>query len=335
MDEARITLEGDDVDPILWVRNRKKSWYEVNGEPYRKGATPPEMERLGILEITTPDGKVHHPQFHRQTDSPFILDESPPTAAALIGASPEVARVGRAIKLCGKRRNEAKTLTTVLETQAIAAEDRLALLVPHEDAVSAAASAASEAYATTKAHRAALAKAEILDQKLVAAEELVRVTTLAGEIPPIPDISSLREATAVQLELHKAEKLASIPVEVTKLPKLPSLDFRELAEAEKLATRLEIANKLATLDPGELPDLDAIQELTANLREWDGLADALLSAVKDVEEIDRELDHLRAEQDDLEHREAEIMMLLRGQEACPLCEAVWPLGDSGATTRSE
>jgi hypothetical protein len=101
-DTASFTWK-DSNHHLIWEKQNSSTSYTINNKILHKpgrGVVPQEVRGIGVGEIRTSDKRRFWPQIQFQDESPFIISErSPDIMAELIGSSPELLKIARALKL--------------------------------------------------------------------------------------------------------------------------------------------------------------------------------------------------------------------------------------------
>jgi hypothetical protein len=130
-DTAALTWQ-DPSNYLVWEKEGSSTTYTVNGKTLHKpgrGVVPQEVRQIGLGEIRTSDKRRFWPQIQFQDDAPFIISEkSPDIIAELLGSSPELLKIARALKLVKGDLNKLASLLEAQDAQLRATTERVQLL---------------------------------------------------------------------------------------------------------------------------------------------------------------------------------------------------------------
>lgn len=286
---------------VRWIKSRDTTVYHIDGEIFEKAArnTPEQLNVLGISPIKV-GGKSFYPQLSPQFATPYLLEESPTTAAALLGATREAEVAALALREIQSDFKKTRSELTEYEKDKFQLEKRLSDYQRHLPLLEADFSSLESSDIALRSELAELNKARKIVQEIH--EIGVKIIDICAETPSeySSGLQSLKLAEQLLRDLQSV-KIASVPEACDS-----SVDVEGLRAAQ--GKLLEIISLKTPNLPDPVPFLNAAETPGSDLvAEFNHLEKDTLLLVDSLDKIDNLIEETLQER------------LGSNSGACPLC----------------
>lgn len=310
--ESHCSVEVDiDTDNFIWEKGKKINRYLVSGRKIDKvgSEVPSEISDLGIKPVMI-DGREVWPQFAKQFDQLFLLNQSPSTLASALSDVETIDRLDNALDLA---RKESRELTSKVKNKREDLHNEKERLKSFDDL--------SDAEILVSRLSTLQSDLDDLSDKLKKISEKSRLLNKLTEITEVLEdcnvsMPDLNEVTRLDSEIAKSEslkrslakeKIREMMIEVG-LDSYPSIEDRYFKGISKISDKLSRLSKISVehnrlkgIDDLpiviEIPEVESLVEVEHKIKTSNTLSKldlGLAQAQSQVNEIDEHIEQIRA-----------------------------------------
>lgn len=310
--ETHCRVEIDlDTDNFIWEKGKKVNRYLVSGRKIDKvgNEVPIEISSLGIKPVMI-DGREVWPQFAKQFDQLFLLNQPPSTLASALSDVETIDRLDNALDLA---RRESRELTSKVKNKREDLHNEKERLKTFDDLPEAEILVTELTKLQSKLDELS-DKLKKISDKSQRLNKLIEITEIL-EYSNV-DLPDLNEANKLETEILKSEtlkkslakeKIREMMIEVG-LESYPSIEdryFKGVSKIEDKLNRLSKVsvehNRLKDIDDLpttiELPEVETLAELEHKIKTSNTLSKldlGLAQVQSQVNEIDEHIGQIRA-----------------------------------------
>lgn len=311
--ENHCTVDIDfDGTGFVWEKGAKVNRYLVSGRKLDKvgSEVPVEVTDLGVKPVVV-DGREVWPQFAKQFDQLFLLNQPPSTLASALS---DVDTIDKLDKALDQARKETRELTSKIKSKREDLHSEKARLKLFQDLpdVEALIDELSALRSNLDSISADLEKVSSIHRSLKKISAVSDILSKSDvELPDLGEILQLSEQIARAHDLKRTlakESIREMMIEVG-LESYPNIDDRYFKGIEKIRDKIKSLEKIShererfsgidTLPTSvELPDIQSLTDVEDTLKRARALSKldiGMSQAQSQIEEITRDIEEIRSQ----------------------------------------